>query len=88
MTCLNLRVGTRLCDSNRTKGNGFNVQSGDLVQPLRKNIYSKEVEHVAQRSFVCHICGGIQGQNGWDPGQPDTVVGSPAHGWDLKPGAL
>ena len=78
----------RLCDSNRTKGNGFNVQSGDLVQPLRKNIYSKEVEHVAQRSFVCHMRGGIQGQNGWDPGQPDPVLGSPAHGWDLEPGAV
>ena len=32
----------RLCDSNRTKGNGFNVQRGDLVQPLR-NTLPKEV---------------------------------------------
>ena len=42
-----------------------------------------EVEHVAQRSFVCPIPGGIQGQDGWDPGQPDLVLGSPAHGWGL-----
>ena len=45
--------------------------------------YSKEVEKVAQRSFVCPILGRIQGQVGWDPGQPDLVVGSPAQDWGL-----
>ena len=46
-----------------------------------------EVEHVAQRSFVCPIPGGIQGQDGWDPGQPDLVVGNPLAG-GLELGAI
>ena len=46
--------------------------------------YSKEVEKVAQRSFVCPILGGIQGKDGWDPGQSDLVVGIPAHGQGLE----
>ena len=29
------------------------------------------MEQVAQRYSVCAILGGIQGQDGWDPGQPD-----------------
>jgi len=28
--------------------------------------------------------GGIQGQVGWGPGQPDLVCGNPAHGRGLK----
>ena len=42
--------------------------------------YSKEVEQVAQRYSVCRILGGIQGQDGWYPGQPDPEVGIPARG--------
>jgi len=30
--------------------------------------------------------GGIQGQAGWVPGQPDLVVGSPAHGCGWEQG--
>jgi len=30
------------------------------------------------------IPGGIQGQAGWDPGPPDPVGGSPAHGRELE----
>jgi len=32
----------------------------------------------------CPIPAGIQGQDGWDPGQPCLVVGSPAHGDGLE----
>lgn len=45
---------------------------------------SKEVEQVSQRYSMCAILGGIQGQVGWDPGQPDLVVSRPAHGWGLE----
>ena len=31
--------------------------------------------HVVQRSCGCPIPGGIQGQDGWGPGQPDLVGG-------------
>ena len=34
----------------------------------------------AQRSCECPIPGGIQGQVGWGPGQPELVGGSPARG--------
>jgi len=30
-------------------------------------------------SCGCHIHGGVQGQVGWGPGQPDLMVGNPAH---------
>ena len=50
-------------------------------------MYSKEVEQVAQRYSVCPIPGGIQGQDGWDPGQPDLVVGNPLAG-GLELGAI
>ena len=30
--------------------------------------------------FCCPISRGIQGQVGWDPGQPDLVGDNPAHG--------
>ena len=39
-----------------------------------------KVEQVAQRYSVCRILGGIQGQDGWDPGQPDPEVGISARG--------
>ena len=51
-------------------------------------LLQNKVEQVVQRYSVCPIPGGIQGQDGWDPGQPDPVVGSPAHGWGLEPGSL
>lgn len=31
-------------------------------------------------SWMHYAPGGIQGQAGWDPGQPDPVVGNPANG--------
>jgi len=38
------------------------------------------LKQAVQRSCKCSVPGGIQGQVGWDPGQLDLVVGSPAHG--------
>jgi len=35
---------------------------------------------ITQRSCGCPISGGVEGQAGWGPGQPDVVSGSPAHG--------
>ena len=32
------------------------------------------MEQVAQSYSVCAILGGIQGQDGWDPGQPDLCL--------------
>lgn len=31
---------------------------------------------IAQRGCGCLISGGVHGQVGWDPGQPDLVVGN------------
>ena len=44
---------------------------------------SEELAQAAQSSCGCPISGGIQGQVGWGPGQPELVGGSPAHGWGL-----
>ena len=38
------------------------------------------LEQVAQGGCGCPIPGGIQGQAGCGSGQPDLVVGDPAHG--------
>lgn len=38
------------------------------------------LKQVAQRGSKCPIFGDIQGQAEWDPGQPDLVTSSPAHG--------
>jgi len=38
----------------------------------------------AQRSCGCPIPGGVQGQAGWVPGQPDLEVGNPAYGGGLE----
>ena len=40
--------------------------------------------YAAQRSCGCPIPGGVQGQVGCGPGQPEQVRGSPAHGRELK----
>jgi len=37
-----------------------------------------------QRSCGCSIPGGIQGQFGWGPGQPDLAVGSPDHSREVE----
>ena len=40
---------------------------------------NEALAQVAQRICGCPIPGGIQGQDGWDPGQPNLVGGNPAH---------
>jgi len=42
------------------------------------------LEQVAQGGCGCPIPGGIQGQAGCGSGQPDLVVGNPAHSRGLK----
>ena len=42
------------------------------------------LEQVAQRNCAWPIPGGIQGQAGWGPGQPDLVGGVPAHGGGVE----
>ena len=46
------------------------------------------LEQVAQQGYGCPISGGIQGQVGWVPGQPDLVGGSLVHGRGLELGDL
>jgi len=47
-------------------------------------IISFVLGQTAQKRCICPIPGGIQGQAGWGPGQPDLVGGSPAHGRGLE----
>jgi len=42
------------------------------------------MKQVAQRSCGCPISGDIQGQVGWNPGQPDLVAGNTAHGREVE----
>ena len=44
------------------------------------------LEWAAQRSCGFPIPGGVQGQLGWGPGQPDLVAGNPAHGRGIGAG--
>ena len=56
---------------------------------IRRNFFHSEggetLQHVAQRSCVHPIPGGIRGQVGRDPGEPELVGGNPAHGRGLEP---
>ena len=42
------------------------------------------LEQVSQESCGCLVPGGVQGQVGWNPGQPDLVGGNPAHCMGLE----
>ena len=48
------------------------------------------LKHIVQRSCVCPIPGGVQGQVEWGSGQPDLASDNPAHGrgygtgWTLR----
>ena len=46
------------------------------------------MEQVAQRHFVCRILGDIQGQDGWDPGQPDLWLAALLMAGGLELGAI
>jgi len=41
---------------------------------------AQRLKQTAQRSCEYPIPGGVQGQVGWGPGEPELVDGSPAHG--------
>ena len=75
----NYRVRMRWSDSSRTKENGFKLKRGDLGWMLERHFYTQSQEEIVHRGCVCSIPGGIQSQYGWDPGQPDLVVGNPVH---------
>lgn len=80
----NPRARMRWCDSNKTNENGFKVQRGDIGELLGRNFLLKRSGTGCQRHFVCPILGGIRGQDGWDPGQPDLwlAVLPIAGGWN------
>ncbi len=46
---------------------------------FRRNSLLWALAQAAQRSCGYSITGGVQGQLGWGPGQPDLVGGNPAH---------
>ena len=85
----NPTVGMRWSDSNRTKGNGLKLEGGDFGFMLGTNcLLQKKVEQVVQRYSVCPIPGGIQGQDGWDPGQPDLWLAVLPMAGGLELGAI
>ena len=63
----------------------LNQKRRNLGQISWRNIYSESGEalaQIAQRGPP--IPGGIQGQPGCDPGQPDIVGGNPVHDRELE----
>jgi len=42
------------------------------------------LEQAAQRGCECPISGGVQGQVGWDPGQPDLWGATLPVAWRLE----
>ena len=58
-------------DSDWTKGNGFKLKRGDLYWIQEQS--GVALTQVARRSYGCPTLGGVQGQHGCGPGQPDLV---------------
>lgn len=70
-------------------GGAADVVCLDLCRPLTQSwatflsLYWKEMDLKAGEVGGCLIHRGNQLWVGWDPGQPDLVVGNAAHGWGI-----
>ena len=61
-------------DSDKTKGKGFKFKDGRFRLDVREVLHRECGEVLEQAAQTqCSIPGGVQGQVGWSPGQPDLI---------------
>ena len=77
-------------NSDRIRGNGFELKEGKFKcqEEILLSEGGEALGQVAQRTCGCPIPGGIRGQIGWGPGQPDLepdLVVQP-HGRGIRTG--